>query len=152
MRVVHYLKEYWRFIVASVAGGLGVGLFAVWGITFQLQKGSSSLFQDNWFLSFSLFFIFCLLCVGWRPAVNFWRRYRSTRKLLRPPVLYIELLSVGIACAVGTVAFFREGFLFRFLSFKSCCPVKMEELILFFRLLIVRLSDSSRLSGCLNTM
>ncbi|MBI3249148.1 MAG: hypothetical protein HYZ50_21805 [Deltaproteobacteria bacterium] len=107
------LGKNWRSFVASIACGLGAGLFAVAIIASQLQAEARLLVQNVWFLSGILFFLSALLCVSGPPAVDFWRRYRRTRQLSQPPILYIELFTVGVICSVATITFFQGDVLYR---------------------------------------
>jgi len=107
VKIAYYLKDNWRSFVTSIICGLGVGFFIVLSIPSRLQTPFFSIFQDVWVLRFLLLFLFVVLCRGWPPVVGFWRRYRMTFNLSRPPALFFHLCTLGIFAAFSVVTFFR---------------------------------------------
>src|SRR5262249_93364 len=80
-----YLYESWRWFV--FAGSVGVAVMLLGGswVRDQLWLRTMLRVQNEMLLWGIAIAIMAILMVSWKPTVDFWRRYRNTYTLARPP-------------------------------------------------------------------
>lgn len=103
-----HLKENWRPFIASAAAGASVALTIVpWVLGQSWIRSFLSL--EDW-LPLTGIVMAVLLCTVllWPKTVDFLRRYQRTVSMASPPLLYVDLVGVGIMSVGIIVYLFRH--------------------------------------------
>jgi len=102
-----YLYESWRWFVLAVSVGVAVMLLGGSWVRDQLWLRTMFRVQNEMLLWGTAIAIIAILMVSWKPTVDFWRRYRSTYTLARPPLQMVDVIVVclGGAFLTGLILF-----------------------------------------------
>ena len=106
--------ESWRWFVLVSCVGVAVMLMGGSWVLDQLWLRNLLRVQNEMLLWGIAITVIALLMVSWKPTVDFWRRYRNTYTLARPPLQIVDLIVVCLGCAFLTGVFLFSPILVQF--------------------------------------
>lgn len=106
----HYMREHGRAFLFSAGIGVFASLVMVpWGLD-QVWVRSILASNDFRLPVGVLFFLVPTLFLVWPSTIDFWRRYRRTQSLARPPLQTIDLIEIAVFCAALSLFFSQHIF------------------------------------------